>query len=74
METTGRKKKHLLIYFKHRYNKVQCIINCFEVSIQKPTNPLLHAFTLFEYKKCNTFKYLIRCAPDGKALAGERPI
>ena len=44
---------------------MQCIINCFQVSIHKPTNPLLQILTLSEYKKCNTFKYLIGCAPDG---------
>lgn len=58
-------KKHLPIPFRHRYNKVQCIIDCFEVSIQKPTNPVLQALTWSEYKKCNTFKYLVGCAPDG---------
>lgn len=58
-------KKLLPIPFRRRYKNVACIIDCFEVSIQKPSDPILQSFTWSEYKGCNTIKYLIGCTPDG---------
>ncbi|KAI5707564.1 hypothetical protein M8J77_004980 [Diaphorina citri] len=47
------------------YYKVQSIIDCFEIEIQKPTNPSFQALSWSKYKKANTLKYLISCTPDG---------
>ncbi|VEN45441.1 unnamed protein product [Callosobruchus maculatus] len=58
-------EKLLPIPFRARYEKVQSIINCFEVEIEKPRNPILQAATWSDYKKCNTVKFLISCTPNG---------
>lgn len=58
-------KASLPLPFRARYNNVQSIIDCFEIEIQKPSNPLYQALTWSEYKKCNTIKYLISSTPDG---------
>lgn len=58
-------KMNLPIPFRARYAKVESIIDCFEVEIEKPSNPLSQALTWSEYKKCNTLKYLVSCTPDG---------
>lgn len=58
-------KEHLPIPFRHRYKNMQCIIDCFEVSIQKPSDPILQSLSWSEYKSCNTMKYLVACTPDG---------
>lgn len=52
------------IPFRYRYSKVVSIIDCFEIKIQKPSNPLTQSLTWSEYKKCNTFKFLISCTPN----------
>ncbi|VEN38659.1 unnamed protein product [Callosobruchus maculatus] len=41
------------------------IMDAFEIQIEKPSNPKYQILTWSEYKKCNTFKYLISCTPDG---------
>lgn len=51
--------------FKHRFEAVNTIIDCFEIQIQKPTNAINQVLTYSMYKKCNTIKYLIACLPDG---------
>ncbi|XP_036144352.1 uncharacterized protein LOC118646144 [Monomorium pharaonis] len=58
-------KASLPLPFRARYNNVQSIIDCFEIEIQKPSNPLYQALTWSEYKKCNTIKYLISATLDG---------
>lgn len=58
-------KSSLPLSFRARYNKVQSIIDCFEIQIQKPTNPMHQALSWSDYKKCNTVKYLISSTPDG---------
>lgn len=58
-------KKKLPIAFRAKYSNISCIIDCFEVEIQKPSNSLHHALTCSEYKKRNTIKYLISCTTDG---------
>lgn len=63
--TTESIKLNLPIAFRHRYNKVSCIIDCLEIEIQKPTNAVHQALTWSEYKKANTIKYLVACTPDG---------
>lgn len=58
-------KYNLPIPFRARYSNVQSIIDCLEIEIQKPTEPIKQALTWSEYKKCNTLKYLISSSPDG---------
>lgn len=58
-------KQNLPIAFRHKYNKVNCIIDCLEIEIQKPKKAIHQALTWSEYKKANTFKYLIACTPNG---------
>ncbi|KAK4886340.1 hypothetical protein RN001_002611 [Aquatica leii] len=58
-------KKNLPISFRVTFSKVQSIINCLEVEIQKPNSAKQQALTWSEYKKCNTVKYLISSTPDG---------
>jgi len=58
-------KKNLPVAFRAYYSHVCAIINAFEIEIEKPYNSVQQALTWSEYKKCNTLKYLIACAPDG---------
>lgn len=58
-------KENLPLIFKIRYSDVQMIIDCFEIQISKPSNPLKQAQTWSQYKNCNTVKYLIGCTPNG---------
>lgn len=58
-------KKNLPLVFKIRYSNVQCIIDCFEIQIEKPSDPVRQAQTWSQYKSCNTVKYLIACTPAG---------
>lgn len=63
--STNTIKKNLPIAFRHKYNKVTCIIDCLEIEIQKPKKAMHQALTWSDYKKTNTIKYLISCTPDG---------
>lgn len=58
-------KSLLPIPFRYRYSSVQSIIDCLEIEIPKPSDPIKQALTWSEYKKCNTLKYLISSTPDG---------
>ena len=58
-------EKNLPISFRRRYGSVVSIIDCFEIIIEKPQNPVHQALTWSDYKKNNTIKYLISCTPDG---------
>lgn len=60
-----RIKYFLPIPFRARYHNVQSIIDCLEIEIEKPTDPVKQALTWSEYKKCNTLKYLVSATPDG---------
>lgn len=60
-----RVQMHLPISFRSRYGKVMSIIDCLEIQIEKPTNPVHQALTWSQYKNANTVKYLISCTPDG---------
>lgn len=53
------------LVFRARYAKVQSIIDCFEVQIEKPSHPVLQSNTWSDYKQCNTVKFLISCTPNG---------
>lgn len=58
---------NLPMQFRYRYSKVNHIIDCFEIEIEKPSNALYQALTWSDYKKCNTAKYLVAVTPDGLA-------
>lgn len=58
-------KENLQIQFRYHFNKVQSIINCFEIKIEKPSNAQHEALTWSKYKKSNTAKYLISITPHG---------
>lgn len=58
-------KRSLPIPFRARYSNVVSIIDCFEIQIEKPSDPIMQALTWSEYKKCNTLKYLVSSTPDG---------
>lgn len=58
-------EKNVPIQFKARYSKVQSIIDCFEIQVQKPQNPMNQALTWSNYKGCNTLKYFVSITPDG---------
>lgn len=58
-------KKNLPLVFKMRYSDVTIILDCFEIEIEKPSQPLKQAQTWSQYKHCNTIKYLIGCTPSG---------
>lgn len=51
--------------FRAQYEKVQAIIDCLEIEINKPEDAVKQALTWSEYKKANTIKYLISSTPDG---------
>jgi hypothetical protein len=51
--------------FKYRYSRVQSIIDCFEIQIQKPSKVRLQAASWSSCKSANTVKYLISTTPSG---------
>jgi hypothetical protein len=51
--------------FIANFSAVTCIIDCLEITIEKPSNPLLQAQSWSQYKKANTIKYFISCLPNG---------
>lgn len=63
--TTPKIRAQLPISFRARYGNVQSIIDCLEIQIEKPSNPIHQSMCWSEYKGCNTLKYLISCTPDG---------
>jgi len=58
-------KQNLPIAFRKNYSKVESIIDCLEIEIEKPSNPIHQALTWSSYKSANTLKYLISITPDG---------
>lgn len=63
--TSDQIKKMLPVPFRKNYNKVESIVDCFEIQIEKPSDPVYQALTWSEYKKGNTVKYFISLTPDG---------
>ena len=55
----------LPIPFRHRYHNVQCIIDTFEIEIEKAQNAVDQAATFSQYKHRNTVKYLVGATPNG---------
>lgn len=58
-------KKFLPVAFLNKYSNIQSVIDCFEIQIQKPSDPVLQSITYSQYKSCNTIKYLVSCTPCG---------
>lgn len=58
-------KRTLPIPFRLHYNKVESIIDCLEIEIEKSSDSVVQAITWSEYKKCNTLKFLISATPNG---------
>ena len=58
-------KERLPIPFRARYSNVQSVIDCFEIEIQKPSDPVKQTLTWSNYKHANTMKYFISSTPDG---------
>ena len=55
----------LPLIFRRNHKNCACIIDCFEVFIEKPRNLRARALTYSNYKSHNTVKYLIGIAPTG---------
>ena len=51
--------------FKAYHHKVESIIDCFEIQIEKPSSAVTQSMTWSDYKKCNSVKYLVSTTPDG---------
>ena len=58
-------KENLPDSFRKHYSKVKCIIDCFEIFIERPLNFEARAVTYSNYKKHNTVKCLIAITPTG---------
>ena len=54
--------------FRKHYSKVKCIIDCFEVFIERPMSFAARAATYSNYKKHNTVKVLIAVSPTGSIV------
>nr|CAH0101517.1 unnamed protein product [Daphnia galeata] len=57
-------KRALPVSFRKNYSRIQSMIDCFEIEIQKPSDPIHQALTWSEYKGCNTLKFLVSITPD----------
>ncbi|XP_076350612.1 uncharacterized protein LOC143247080 [Tachypleus tridentatus] len=55
----------LPVSFREKFSKCACIIDCFEIFIQRPSDLQARADTYSSYKSHNTVKYLIGIAPQG---------
>ena len=51
--------------FKQHFPRLTCIIDCFEIFIDRPVNLKARAQVYSNYKKHCTVKYLISCSPLG---------
>jgi hypothetical protein len=55
----------LPLCFRDKFNKCNCIIDCFKIFIDRPIQIKERASTYSNYKSHNTAKYLIGIAPQG---------
>ena len=53
---------------KRKFPRLTCIIDCFEIFIDKPTNLKARAQCYSNYKKHTTVKFLIGCNPLGAVV------
>ena len=58
-------KANLPKCFRKHYKRVKCIIDCFEIFIERPVSLTARASTYSKYKSHNTVKVLIGIAPSG---------
>ena len=58
-------KKTMPSDFRTTFPKCVCIIDCFEVFCERPTDLMARAQTFSNYKHHNTVKSLIGIAPQG---------
>ena len=64
----GMLRKTLPAYFKPKYLRATCIIDCSEIFIQRPTSLTARAQTYSNYKSHNTVKFLIAVSPTGAVI------
>ena len=57
--------EHLPPTFRKHFSRVRCIIDCFEIFIERPVALQDRAATYSNYKKHNTVKVFIAVAPTG---------
>ncbi|XP_076349787.1 uncharacterized protein LOC143246628 [Tachypleus tridentatus] len=55
----------LFVCFREKFSKCACIIDCFEIFIQRPSDLQARADTYSSYKSHNTVRYLIGIALQG---------
>lgn len=55
----------LPMVFRNVFKKCACIIDCFEIFIEKPGDLKARVLTYSQYKSHNTMKYLIGITPQG---------
>lgn len=53
------------LQFRLSFSDIQSVVECFEIEIEKPSNPVYQSLTWSEYKSCNTIKYFVSITPDG---------
>ena len=58
-------RENLPVSFKEKFSSVVCIIDCFEIFIERPQSFQARAATYSNYKKHNTVKILIGITPTG---------
>lgn len=58
-------RKNMPKVFKKHFSSVMCIIDCFEIYIERPLYLKARALTYSNYKKKNTVKFLIAVTPTG---------
>ncbi|XP_003391888.1 PREDICTED: uncharacterized protein LOC100632435 [Amphimedon queenslandica] len=58
-------RKNMPQSFRKHYMDVKCIVDCFEIFIERPTSFVARAATYSNYKKHNTVKVFIAISPTG---------
>ena len=62
----------MALCFRATYgSKVEGIIDCYEIKIERPSNLLAKGSTWSQYKHTNTVKVLIAAAPQGVTFVSE---
>ncbi|KAJ8678420.1 hypothetical protein QAD02_014207 [Eretmocerus hayati] len=56
---------NLPIRFRYRFSRVESIIDCFEIEIEKPSDAMYQALTWSDYKACNSDKHFISVLGNG---------
>ena len=61
----GTLRENMPVVFRKHFSDVRCIIDCFEIFIQRPVSFQARAATYSNYKKHNYVKILIGISPSG---------